>query len=54
MQYLSNIFKYTYNRVANRYQIVFREDYNSWIVMRDSKIYYMDTKKKCYEFLCAA
>ena len=54
MKIIPDIFRYLYNRIARRYQIIYRSDYNTWIVMKDSKIYFMDTRQKCYEFLCSA
>ena len=45
---------YAVKSILYGYQIRFENNENSWVVARKGKVYFMDTKRKCYEFVCQA
>ncbi len=36
------------------YKVVFRDADKTWAVLKGGEVYYMNTKRKCYEFVCLA
>ncbi len=47
-------FVYAIKSAIYGYQVKFENTENSWVVAKKGKVYFMDTKRKCYEYVCQA
>ncbi len=43
---------YGYQTIFNGYKIIFEEEYNTWVVLKNGSPYHSDLKMGCFEFVC--
>ncbi len=45
---------YTIKTTFYGWKVVYQEAHKSWAIMKDDKIYCLDTRESCYEYVCLA
>ena len=45
---------YTAKTTFSDWKVEYKEDHDSWAIMKGDKIYCLDTKESCYEYVCLA